>query len=444
MALTAFWLRFAPRQFARGRDYEVSCATPLTAPVATAFTILAEGALRAGNVTSDAVWQFAALSAEGPIVLARSDFEAREGGRARVIWALALPLEYLQSSNFALYALLEHFAGLERDTALPEPLALSAQRAKAAAPQRTTQSTTQSTMLLAKYIESGSVRVAAEVPVALALFCQTLEMLPPGDRLRASFSTTPGQGRTFEVEPSAPAAESLVVGEEARGIAALWSIFRYGVTAPMQRELSLTRNPVDWICSMLATEDVAVKFRGLSKLVVERLEPTQHATTFAILRRALELQLMRIPAEVAARALAQLQADGYLGADYGTPPIWIARLAVELNLLTHLPPTVMQQVLRPGSLAFLLNALQRPSSSARVQCWVAALQRAELFDAAARTELLAACGTTWRDLVSPRRRAFGHADLARSVALLALYEHCRGQSGAPKSGAPKSKSGANA
>jgi hypothetical protein len=209
----------------------------------------------------------------------------------------------------------------------------------------------------------------------------------------------------------------------------LWSIFRYGVAAPVQRELSLTRNPVDWICSMLATEDVPAKFRGLSKLVAERLGSTQHVTTFAILRRALELQLMRIPAHTAAQALAQLEADGYLSADYGTPPIWIARLAVELNLLAHLPPALLQKVLRPAALAFLLNALQRPSSSARVQCWVAALQRPALFDAAARTELLSACGPLWRDLVSSRRRAFGHADLARSVALLALYEQCRGPSG---------------
>jgi hypothetical protein len=424
MALTAFWLRFAPRQFARGRDYEVSCGTPLAAPVATAFTILAEGALRAGSITSETVWQFAALSAEGPVVLARCDFEAREGARARVIWALALPLDYLLSSNFSLYSLVEHFAGLEGDAAqLPEPPSLEAQRAKAVAPEATT--------LLAKYIEAGSVRVAAEVSLAVKLFCQTLELLPPGDRLRVSFSTAAGQGRTFEVDPAAVPAEALMAGEEARAIANLWTMFRYGVAAPVQRELSLTRNPVDWLRSMLATDDVPAKFRGLSKLVLERLDPPQHATTFALLRRALELQLMRMPTKPAAQALAQLESAGYLGADYGTPPIWIARLAVELNLLTHLPPALAKKVLRPGSLAFLLNALQRPSSSARVQCWVAALQRPGLLDATARRELLAACGTAWRDLVGTRRRTFGHADLARSVALLALYEHCRGASAKP-------------
>jgi hypothetical protein len=421
MALTASWLRFAPRQFARGRDYEVSCTTLLAAPVATAFTIMAEGALRAGSTTSDAVWQFAALSPEGPVVLARCDFEVREGARARVIWALALPLDYLQSSSFALYSLVEHFAALGGDAggdAAPEPPALKAQRVKTVAPEATT--------LLAKYIEAGSVRVAADMALALKLFCQTLELLPPGDRLRVSFSTAAGLGRTFEVDPAAVAPEALVAGEEARAIATLWSMFRYGVAAPVQRDLSLTRNPVEWLRAMLATDDVPAKFRGLSKLVLERLDPPQHATTFALLRRALELQLMHMSAQLAARALARLEAEGYFGPDYGTPPIWIARLAVELNLLTHLPPALVQKILRPGSLAFLLSALQRPSSSARVQCWVAALQRPGLLDAAARRELLAACGTAWRDLVGSRRRAFGHADLARSVALLALYEHCRG------------------
>jgi hypothetical protein len=419
MALTAFWLRFAPRQFARGRDYEVSCAVPLAAPLATAFTILAEGALRAGHATSDAVWQFAALSPEGPVVLARCDFEVREGARARVIWALALPLDYVQSNGFALAALVEHFAALEGDAAqLPEPPQLKAKRAKTVSPEATT--------LLAKYIESGSVRVAAEVASALELFCQMLELLPPGDRLRVSFSTAAGQGRTLEVDPGAPAPAALSAGDEARAIANLWSMFRYGVAGPVQRDLSLTRNPVDWLRSMLATDDVPAKFRGLSKLVLERLDASQHATTFALLRRALELQLMGMPARAAAQALAQLEAEGYLGADSGTPPIWIARLAVELHLLAHLPAALLQKVLRPGSLAFLISALQRPSSSARVQCWVAALERPGQLDAAARRELLAACGTAWRDLVGTRRRSFGHADLARSIALLALYEHCRG------------------
>jgi hypothetical protein len=241
-----------------------------------------------------------------------------------------------------------------------------------------------------------------------------------------SFSTAPSQGRTFEVDGGAPALEALASGDEARTIATLWSIYRYGLAASVQRELSLTGNPVDWICRLLASEDVTTKFRGLSKLVLERLEPVQHATAFALLRRALELHLMHIPAKQASLALAQLEAEGYLGADYGTPPIWIARLAVEQRLLAHLPPPLLQKVLRPSALAFLLSTLQRPSSSARLQSWVAALRQPTVVDATARHELLVACGGAWRDLVGARRRPFAHSDLARSVALLALYEHCRG------------------
>jgi hypothetical protein len=418
MAMTAYWLRFAPRQFARGRDYEASCGVPLAPHMVTAFTILAEGALRAGSMTQDAVWQFAALSSDGPVVLARCDFEERDGARARVIWALALPMEYLRSQGFALYAHVECFAELPPATAqLPEPTELKQQRAKTPAAEATT--------LLAKYIESGSVRVAAPLAVALKLFSQTLELLPPGDRQRASFSSAAGQGRTFEVDAAAPAPDALTVGEEARAIASLWSIFRYGVAAAVQSELSLTRNPVDWICSMLAADEVAAKFRGLSKLVMERLEAPQRPTAFALLRRALELQLTRSAAPAAARTLAELEADGYLSAESGTPPIWIARLAVELQLLAYLPPSLLQKILRPGALAFLLSALQRPSSSARLQSWVAAMQRPLAFDPAAQRELLAACRTAWRDLSGPRPRAFNHSDLARSLALLSLYEHCR-------------------
>lgn len=421
MALTAFWLRFAPRQFARGRDYEVSSGEPSLSPQqSTAFAILAEGALRAAKPSIDTVWQFAALSADGPAVLARCETEERDGARARVIWALALPLEYVRSSSFALHTYVDRFAALPASAgSLPAPIELTQARAAPAG--------IEVTKLLAKYIEAGTVRVALDATQALKLFCQTLELLPPGDRLRVTFSTAPADARTFEADPAAPAPEALSVGEEARAIANLWSIFRYGVAQPVQGELSLTRNPVEWICSLLATEDVPVKFRGLSKLILEHLDAPQQPTAFALLRRALELQLMRSEPQRAAATLAQLEADGYLGSDYGTPPIWIARLAVELDLMPHLPATLLQKILRPGSLAFLLNSLERTASVRRLQCWLAGLQRAGVADATARRELLQACRDGWRGLLGPQARVFGHGDLARSVALLSLYEQCRGE-----------------
>jgi hypothetical protein len=283
------------------------------------------------------------------------------------------------------------------------------------------------TPLLAKYIEAGVVRVALpDVAHALRVFCQLVELLPPGDRTRVSFSTAAADARTFELDPSAPSPAALMVGDEARAVADLWSIFRYGVAQPAQAELSLTRNPVDWICGLLASEDLAGKFRGLSKLILERLAAPQHSTAFALLRRALELQLMRIDVQRAAATLAQLEGEGYLSADYGTPPIWIARLVVELNLLAHLPPELLKKVLRPGSLQFLLSLLQRASSAARLQCWVGALQKPSGHDATTKRELLQACSDGWRDLLGARRRPLAHGDLARTVALLALYEHCRG------------------
>jgi hypothetical protein len=421
MSLTASWLCFTPRQFTRGRDYEVIGAGGLAPQMSSAFAILAEGALRAHGAGVDPVWQFGSLSPDGPAVLARCAFEEREGARARVIWALALPLEYLRSSGFALYAYVERFVAVPPAAgSMPLAVELKEQRVASLAVDLIT--------LLAKYIEAGTVRVAVtEVQQALRLFCQLVELLPPGDRTRVSFSTAPADARTFEVDPSAPNVDAITVGDEARAVANLWSIFRYGVTQPVQSELSLTRNPVDWICSLLAAEDLAGKFRGLSKLIVERLAATQHATAFAMLRRALELQLMRTDAKRAAATLVTLEEQGHLSAEYGTPPIWIARLVVELNLMAHLPAALLKKVLRPGSLTFLLNLLQRPSSVTRLQGWVAALQRPSSHDAATKRELLRACREGWGDLLGPRRRQFVQGDLARTVALLALYEHCRGK-----------------
>jgi len=429
MAQTAFWLRFAPRQFARGRDYEVSgAATSLSPQLSSAFAILAEGTLRARGTGTDAVWQFSALSADGPAVLARCDFEERDGARARVIWALAFPVGYLRSNGFALHAFVDRFAALPAAAgSMPPTVELKEQRAALFGTEVTT--------LLAKYIEAGAVRVSLpDVQQALKLFCQLVELLPPGDRTRVSFSTAAAGARTFELDPAAVSPEALVVGDEARAVANLWSIFRYGVANPVQSELSLTRNPVDWICSLLATEDLAAKFRGLSKLILERLGAPQHATAFALLRRALELQLMRIGAKRAAATLAQLEEEGYLSADHGTPPIWITRLVIELNLMAHVPSALLQKVLRPGSLPFLLDSLQRASTLTRLQCWVAALLRPSSHDAAARRELLQACGEAWRDLLGARRRKFAHGDLARTVALLALYEHCRGNAPSKRAG----------
>ena len=432
MPSTAFWLRFAPRQFARGRDYEVSGAVDSLSPqLASAFAILAEGILRVQAAGADVVWQFAALSADGPAVLARCGFEEREGARARVIWALALPLEYLRSSGFALHACIERFAALPPASGtMPAAVELTQ--------QRTAHSGAELTTALAKYIETGTVRVALpDVPHALKLFCQLVELLPPGDRIRVSFSTAAADPRTFEVDPSAPGPASLAVGEEARAVADLWSIFRYGVAQPVQSELSLTGNPVDWLCGLLVTDDLAGKFRGLSKLILERLAAPQHSTAFTLLRRALELQLLRTDVKLAAATLAQLEAEGFFSADYGTPPIWITRLVVELNLMPHLPPELLKKVLRPGSLSFLLSLLQRAASVARVQSWVAALQRPSGHDAATKRALLQSCSEAWRELLGPRRRPFAQGDLARTVALLALYEHCRGQGAskrAPKRG----------
>jgi hypothetical protein len=145
------------------------------------------------------------------------------------------------------------------------------------------------------------------------------------------------------------------------------------------------------------------------------------------LRRVLEQSLDRASSGEVSRTLEELCSAGLLARQDLFPPLWPARMALNLQVLGRLSPQTLAQILRPDPvqlLQLLLNGLRRGPPAARTVDLVAALAHApahinrQLFGAA-RAETLG-------QLCAQPERLQNDGDLATAVALLAMYFQGKG------------------
>jgi len=410
MSLTGQWLCYLPRAFARRRDYQVLCgAGALTAHLTDAFTVVAEGMLRAQGNGREPTWEYVPLDEEGFVVLCRCAWGLREGVEAPVVWALLLPPDFVLSRHFGLSDLPGRFPGAELDTEPPAPPDLTR-----SAPTHPTPAAFPA--LLAHYLEAGTLTVNLDSPQALRLFTTLVEALAPRDRLEVSFATVPGSNRALTVDRTAAPPQQAAAVADAVASLELWSLARARLGEEEQQSASL-RDPAGWLCALLPAQKLRASYASLVKEVRAKLAPALHPAALGYLRQSLERRLSQLPAPQAGRVLAGLAEDQLLSSELGVPPMWLARVVLEVNCLEHLSPALLERLLQPDMLPMIIESVQRPSSLARLMSLAAALEVAPRPRDPLRL----------RDSCASVRRALLHqgvslTTLARAVAVAVLLD----------------------
>lgn len=422
MSLQGEWLCYRPRVFERGRDYQVLAGTQaLSAHLTDAFTVVAEGMLRAQGNLTEPTWQYVPLAEERYIALCRCAEGELSGARSLVVWALLLPHAYIRSPLFSIARVPDLFPGPVLGPELPAPLDV----ARAAQPAADGPDVT---ALISRYLDTGSVKVNLDPPAALHWFTSVVEMLPPRDRLEVSFSTAPGSARALAVDAAAPAPEDIPVSVEGLARLELWRFARFPLSEAQLQSASLRDRAAGWLCSLLRSQELRSSYRVLLNGVRSRMAASLHEVAFGYLRRALEMRLSELPPREAGRALTALVEDRLLTSEVGVPPLWLPRVALENRCLADLSPALLERVLQADVLPMILESVQQTPRTARVAGLAHAVENARATRSA--RGLKEACAPLIREVLAQVKESGPRAlsddrTLARALSLLLLHDHAR-------------------
>jgi hypothetical protein len=410
------WLCYRPRAFARGRDYQVfSDKRAIPAQLTDAFTVVAEGMLKAHDEAGEATWQYVPL---GEVVaLCRCGEADLAGAQSLVVWALLLPPAYVRSGRFGLGRLPDLFPGRELGPELPASLDLVRYGVS-------TPAGPEASGLISRYLETGGVKVNVEPSRALRLFTSVVEALAPTDRLQVSFATAPGSARALAVDAAAPPPEEVPPSVEGLVRLELWRFTRFRLAESEQQNASLRERTAGWLCALLRSHDLRTSYAGLLNEVRTHLNTRLQDVAYGYLRRALETRLSELAAPDAAHALTALVEDRLLTGDAGVPPMWLPRIALQNRCLADLSPALLERVLQADVLPMILESVQQAPVVSRVGNLARAVEGRQARDARG---LRQACAPIIRELL---RQVAGTQDalrddrtLARAFAVLLLRDY---------------------
>lgn len=365
------------------------------------------------------LWQYVSTGDQGPAVLTRATTRIEaDGAPAGVIWGLVLPPQHVTSGRLALEACVDLFPPDELNAPWPQALDLArlpaAQPASEAALQHA-----------AAYAEHGVLRLPppAEQP-PVAMLCQMLELLPPGDRGPFSFATAPLGLRRVEIDPGTRSAPQSNAGALAR--LALWDRVKR-VLDTVDAATSLRQQPQVWLGPLLRQPDNPQRVIALLRLLdSEALSGELGQTALTGLRRVLEQSLeLASPGEVC-RTLEELCGAGLFARQDLFPPLWPARVALRLQVLGSLSPQTLAQILRPDPaqlLQLLLTGLRRGPAAEKTVDLLAALARAPSH---VNRQLFAAASLdTLGQLCADPQRLQDDGELATALVVLAMHDQGR-------------------
>lgn len=419
MNMLANWMCYAPQ----GDPPRYAATSRMSSALSVQSTALfirhAEETLHHLTQVALPLWQYVGSGEDGPSVLMRATTRIETTGEpAGVIWGLMLPRQYVTSPHFALQACVDVFP--PDDISAPWPAAVDLTNLTAAAPDSEA-----APQLAAAYAEAGELRVPVPAgQAAVAMLCQLLELLPPGDRAQISFATAPLGLRRVEVDPDVLSAPQPSGAALAR--LQLWNRIKR-VLDTVDTAASLRQDPETWLTPLLLQSDLPGRVTALLRqLASEDLSAELWQTALAWLRRALEQSLTdRADCREVTSTLEELCHSGLLARHDIFPPLWPARIALKLQVLGSLTPQTLAQILRPDPaqlLQLVLTGLRRGPAAGKTVDLVAALARAP---ASVNRQLFDASEETLTQLCAQPQRLQHDAELATALAVLAMYTHGR-------------------
>jgi hypothetical protein len=407
------WLCYWPRDFARGRNYSVLSSDPsILVATLDGFTSQAETLLRAQSRGGEPLWRYTWLESEPFVVLLRCSAVGQAGATSNVVWGLLLPKRFLQSPGASLTALLGYFATLDIQSppsALPLPT------------QPTENRPSQLIMNLAsRYLESGSLRIAATVPVALQIFCEVVTALAPLDRVQISFTTASISDSSLELDSSAEPPQLIPASPIGLARLRLWGLIGHKIRVlEHYQSASLRERVPSWMTALLREGDLYACYSDLLRIVRDHLEEGQWSAAYADIRRALESRLTEMPRPEGAHALTALERNGLLTMEWGIPPMWLARVVYQNDYFGRLQENFAATLVRHDTFEMLIYWLSQPRRLTRLAQLSRALTRAPL--QAANSELTEICKAESRRLKGDVR----DETLSPVVATLLTYVYAQ-------------------
>jgi hypothetical protein len=413
------WICYLPRDFARGRDYEVfSEEQAFSARVIDRFTAQAEEMLRVQGRSREPNWEYAPLDPDPVVGFSKCAPAEMGGAQALVVWGLLLPHAFVQSHAFSLKNLPQIFPPAQL-SAYSVPAWVELQGAAQPKPS------TALANLLSHYLETGVLRVDVDSSLALPLFSRIVEALAPRDRLQVSFATAPDSGNSLEVSSSAPRPKGVAPSLDGLARLDLWRLMQdgrilggYALGEHEFQNASLRERTPGWVYDLLRADDMPGVYARLIFGLRSHLEPRLHEAALAYLRRALERRLIELPNAEAARCLDSLDRAGLLTRELGVPPLWLPRIVLQMDFLGKLSPSLVEKVLHPDAVPMLLDSVQRPPSLTRL----GHLARALLVAPKTREPpaLLRSCVRNIQEILE---QGLSDHTLARATAILLLHEY---------------------